>query len=172
MTLGEEVIHKADSVIFLEEPSYSSLAKPTRRPVFHWATDYETDEESPIFHGLHRVMKSMASGLSQRRYLGFPDHYIFGMAQHGNRLEILAGNWVLKRRILRIQETAQEQTELPLQDIPEAQTEGAKGFITVPTSGDVERPSKRLDVCKDTSAEIVPKEDDYQVRSKIFRSAP
>jgi hypothetical protein len=167
-TLGEGLLHRADSVIFLENPSSSSLANPTGEPIFHWITDYEDDGMSPKSHGLHRVMKSVVSGLTQRRSLGYPGHFVFGMAQRGNRLEILAGTWVLKQRILGSQETTQ--TESPLQDVLHAQAEAQPGPTVVPTNGGIEQSSHHRKARGDTSVETSCKEDDYQVHEKVFRS--
>ncbi|KAB5589561.1 hypothetical protein CTheo_6987 [Ceratobasidium theobromae] len=74
----------------LEAPALSCLARKHTLAVLHWATEYTQDD---ALAASRQTRMAMVSGLYQRRALGFIDHFVFGTAHSGNRLEVFAGRW-------------------------------------------------------------------------------
>ncbi|KAB5589563.1 hypothetical protein CTheo_6989 [Ceratobasidium theobromae] len=71
-------------------PALSCLAREHTPAVLHWTTEYTQDD---ALAASRQTRMAMVSGLYQRRALGFIDHFVFGTAHSGNRLEVFAGRW-------------------------------------------------------------------------------
>ncbi|KAB5590209.1 hypothetical protein CTheo_6356 [Ceratobasidium theobromae] len=72
------------------KPALSCLAREHTPAALHWATEYKQDDPLAVSR---QTRMAMVSGLYQRRALGFMDHFVFGTAHSGNRLDVFAGRW-------------------------------------------------------------------------------
>jgi hypothetical protein len=168
--LGEDPEHQVDSAVYLENPLDNDIqqdfSKSNCDPVLHWAAEYGVDDELVDPCCFKRVVKSMVVGLLQRRSLGFPNHFVFGMTQLGNTIQIFVGHWVLKQTVLESQDTAQRRAD----NAPNAQEAELHGSTAALVNEDGERSTNRRKVYGEASAETMPKDDDSQVRDKLSRS--
>jgi hypothetical protein len=74
----------------------STVQLSPKLQILHWATEYKINGASEG-EVQRQTMMAMATGLNQRRALGFLDHFVFGTAHLGKSLQVFAGTWGLKQ---------------------------------------------------------------------------
>ncbi|CUA78003.1 hypothetical protein RSOLAG22IIIB_12970 [Rhizoctonia solani] len=105
--------------------------------ILHWVTEFKRDLSEVA--SKRRVVEGLVSALYQRRALGFPNHFVFGTADHSQTsLEVLAATWV------------------PSDEPVERATQEANVENVVPPAGQVNGPSGSSLQVGDTTGDIPP----------------